>query len=106
MSYSGSRGFFDAAVTMDSEGRGPPCVRLSGAWNLRGLERRAAELASQLGRYAADARTQWDLSEVAVLDHAGALMLWRAWGRRRAPLLTLKPEHEALFNHLTVSVAQ
>jgi phospholipid/cholesterol/gamma-HCH transport system permease protein len=37
---------------------------------------------------------------VTALDHAGALLLWRAWGRRRAPALVLRPEHESLFDDL------
>ena len=73
---------------------------LSGTWNLQGLERRLAELVPQLTEYAADQRALWDLSRIAVIDHAGAMLLWRAWGRRRAANLILKPEHEPVFNHL------
>ena len=42
----------------------------------------------------------WDLRSIAALDNAGAALLWRAWGKRRRELITLKPEHEALFAHL------
>ncbi len=76
-------------------------VELCGAWNLAALERRLAQLAPQLAAYARDAGCHWDLSAVTVLDHAGALLLWRAWGRKRVPRLTLRPEHEALFDNLT-----
>src|SRR3970282_2847332 len=34
------------------------------------------------------------------LDPAAALLLWRAWGPRRAPQLVLRPEHESLFDDL------
>ena len=51
---------------------------------------------------AADPMSSWDLRDVDVIDHAGALLLWRAWGRRRAEHLVLKPEHEAVFAHLEV----
>ncbi len=78
------------------------CLVLSGAWNLRGLELRLAELVPRLGEYATDRNSQWDLREVAVIDHAGAMLLWRAWGRQRAAHLTLKPEHEAIFRHLEI----
>jgi phospholipid/cholesterol/gamma-HCH transport system permease protein len=84
-----------------SPGR-PRCLVLSGAWNLRGLERHVTELAGRLAEYAADKGSVWDLREVAVIDHAGAMLLWRAWGRKRAANLTLKPEHEAVFNHLDI----
>jgi phospholipid/cholesterol/gamma-HCH transport system permease protein len=77
---------------------------LSGAWNLRGLERHVKELTACLAEYAADKASVWDLREVAVIDHAGAMLLWRAWGRKRAANLNLRPEHEAVFNHLDIPV--
>lgn len=76
-------------------------VELYGAWNLAALEQRVGELKPQLTASARDARSHWDLSAVTVLDHAGALLLWRTWGGKRVPRLTLKPEHEALFDHLS-----
>ena len=79
---------------------GTPRYELHGAWNLRALEHRFAELAPQLAGYAADRTSQWDLRGVEIMDHAGAMMLWRAWGKQRAPNLMLKPEHELIFNHL------
>ena len=78
------------------------CVVLSGAWNLRGLERHVAGLTARLADYATDKAAVWDLREVAVIDHAGAMLLWRAWGRKRVAALTMKPEHEAVFNHLGI----
>ncbi len=75
-------------------------LELSGAWNLQALEHRLAELAPRLAENAADATARWDLRGVKVIDHAGALLLWRTWGRRRAPNLVLKPEHELVFSHL------
>ena len=81
---------------------GGRCLALSGAWNLRGLERRVAELTPRLAEYAADQSSQWDLSGVDVIDHAGAMLLWRAWGRQRAPNLVLKPEHEPVFTRLDI----
>ena len=78
------------------------CLKLSGAWNLRGLDRRVAELTPRLTEYAHDKSSLWDLTEVEVIDHAGAMLLWRAWGRQRAANLALKPEHEAIFVHLEI----
>ncbi len=43
----------------------------------------------------------WDLQSVAMMDHAGALLLWRTWGQRRAGRLALRPEHEAMFARLS-----
>ena len=79
------------------------CFVVSGAWNLRGLERRLAELAPRLAEYRTDTGAAWDLSQIDVLDHAGAMVLWRAWGRRRTPNLILRPEHESVFKHLDIA---
>ena len=83
-------------VNVRQDDRGGRRVELSGFWNLRALEARMSELEARLrtvGRGAA-----WDLSQVQGLDHAGALLLWHAWGRRMADSVTVKPEHEALFS--------
>ena len=75
-------------------------IELSGAWNLQSLERHFADLVPRLTEYARDPRALWDLNGVAVLDHAGAMLLWRAWGRHRVSNLTLKAEHEPVFSRL------
>ena len=77
---------------------------LSGAWNLQALEHRLAELTPRLAEYATDRSSQWDLRGIQVMDHAGAMLLWRAWGKRRASNLILKPEHELVFKHLDLPV--
>jgi phospholipid/cholesterol/gamma-HCH transport system permease protein len=73
------------------------CVELSGPWILRAIEAQLAELGAQLAEHARDGRRQWDLTGVTRLDHAGALLLWRAWGGKRVERLAIKPEHEPLF---------
>ena len=78
------------------------CFEVSGAWNLRGLESRLAELAPRLAEYVTETGAAWDLRGIDMLDHAGAMVLWRAWGRRRVANLTLKSEHEAVFHHLDI----
>ena len=78
---------------------GDRCV-LRGAWNLSSLERRLGEFERELARMAADAECGWDLRGVEVLDHAGALLLWRAWGRKRAPRLEIKTEQLQLFERM------
>ncbi len=80
-------------------------LELSGAWNLQSLERKLAELKPKLADYAADPASNWDLRGIEIIDHAGAMLLWRAWGRRRAANLVLKPEHELLFTHLDLPPA-
>jgi len=78
---------------------GTRCVLATGRWNLQALVPRMAALERELERYAR-AGIGWDLAGVDALDHAGAVLFWRAWGRRRAEPLALRPEHEPLFRHL------
>ena len=78
----------------------PRRLELSGAWNLRGLELNLAQLRQKLAEHAGETGIAWDLRGIERLDHAGAMLLWRTWGRRRAANLVLKPEHEPVFQHL------
>jgi phospholipid/cholesterol/gamma-HCH transport system permease protein len=73
-------------------------IALSGAWDIRALEARSRHLAGELARYAT--ADTWDLSGVQRLDHIGALLIWRAWNRRRPAKLVAHPEHEELFADL------
>lgn len=75
-------------------------IVLSGPWNLAALVQGLPKLRPELAKHVLDAGCSWDLSAVTALDHAGALLLWRLWGRRRAPQLVLRPEHESLFDNL------
>lgn len=75
-------------------------ITLSGTWVLRALLPRATALRRQLLLHARDPQAQWDLAGVQSLDDAGALLLWRCWGRRR-PALQLRPELEPAFANLS-----
>jgi len=86
------------ARTVGEDGRAR--IRLSGTWVLRALLPQAAALRRQLLQHARDAQAQWDLRSVQTIDDAGALLLWRCWGRRR-PLLLLRPEQEPSFANLS-----
>ena len=66
-------------------------LELSGAWNLRSLERKLAVIAPRLAECAGDRRVPLGLERRDVLDHAGAMLLWRAWGRRRAENVSCGP---------------
>jgi phospholipid/cholesterol/gamma-HCH transport system permease protein len=82
-------------VNQDADGA---WVELSGAWNLRSLEPVLPELEQRLAQHK-DAHG-WDLCRVTALDHAGALLLWRTWGRHMAERVKLRPEQGPLFAHL------
>ncbi len=77
---------------------GKPLVEVAGAWNLRSLGPVVSQMVTRLQECAAD--SNWDLRAVTAMDHAGALILWRSWGRRRASHLVLLPEHESMFARL------
>ena len=74
-------------------------IELAGSWTMQGLIPRLAELTPLLDRLEHQPAT-WDLSAVHAIDHMGAALLWRAWGRRRTERLVLRPEHDALFRRL------
>jgi phospholipid/cholesterol/gamma-HCH transport system permease protein len=82
-----------------SHGEGDrPRVVLRGVWNLRALEPVLPVLEARLKQYGRAAG--WDLTGVSAMDHAGALLLWRAWGRRMADAVELRAEQAPLFEHL------
>ncbi len=71
---------------------GRQCVRLSGHWTLAALPPSLAALEARLCELAATP-VDWDLSGVARLDSAGALLLWRAWGRRWPEVVAVPEAH-------------
>ena len=92
----------DARLTRDGAGR--PWVEVTGLWNLRALETALPGLEKKLAGLQAGAG--WDLSGVSAMDHAGALLLWRAWGRRMAESVNLRPEQAPLFERLKADLSQ
>jgi len=70
-------------------------LALTGFWNLRGLAL-AKDLPRQLARRAS-LDVEWDLRDIAVMDSAGAAMLWRAWGGKLPPAILSRPEQLRLF---------
>ena len=87
-------------VRIAADDPGSQWVELSGAWNLRALAPRLGKLEAELA--ACEGAAGWDLTGITTLDHAGALLIWRAWGRRVAEPLRIRPEHAALFSHLQI----
>ena len=84
-----------------AEAGGGAAVRLTGAWHLPALAERQRELAGELQRLVArHPGVGWDLRGLTRLDSLGAVLLWRAWGRRLPPGLDLRAEQRALFARL------
>ncbi|MBM3341348.1 MAG: MlaE family lipid ABC transporter permease subunit [Betaproteobacteria bacterium] len=95
------------ALTLERASDGRPAVKLTGTWSLRSMQPVAQSLRQQLAAHARQTRdAHWDLSGVTRMDHAGAMMLWQAWGRQRAANVNLRAEHEGLFEHLQAAPMQ
>lgn len=78
---------------------GQRLVRLSGRWTLATTSQRAAGLIDEL-RHASEIGGAWDCLELEAIDSAGALLLWRAWGRCLPPGVAIRPEHRRVFERI------
>ncbi|MCK9388470.1 MAG: ABC transporter permease [Sulfuritalea sp.] len=77
-------------------------VRLSGRWTLATTSQCAAGLTDELRR-AADPASSWDCLDLEAIDSAGAILLWRAWGRAMPEQLSIKPEHWRIFERINAA---
>ncbi|MBI5793455.1 MAG: ABC transporter permease [Rhodocyclales bacterium] len=74
-------------------------VRLTGLWTLATTSHGATGLAAEL-KDAAQPDAGWDCLGLEAIDSAGAMLLWRAWGRRLPELLLIRPEHRRVFERI------
>ena len=74
-------------------------MRVAGRWTLATTSLRVADLSAELGRAAA-AEARWDCMNLEAIDSAGAMLLWRAWGRSMPVQLEIKPEHWRVFERI------
>lgn len=79
------------------QGSSGEVLRLHGDWTLAAVSPQIGSLTATLEACARRVDLTWDLRGVAALDSAGALLLWRAWGRRRPENLELGDRQQALF---------
>lgn len=75
-------------------------IRLSGRWTLAAIAAEAQVWCGRLAAHAAQSGTSWDCLGIEALDSAGAMLLWRAWGRRLPELLLARPAHLRVFERL------
>ena len=75
-------------------------VALTGQWTTLGLAGRAARLEAELAPHAMDTEASWDLCGLDKLDHTGALLLWRIWGRMLPENLLIPATLRGYFNRL------
>lgn len=84
-------------VTRDDGGRN---LILAGRWTLAEIAEEAGILAARLKELGGQANTTWDCTNIKALDSAGAMLLWRAWGRALPSLLLARPEHLRVFERI------
>lgn len=75
-------------------------LALSGRWTLAAIAADAHLLAAELAAHAAQPHTRWDCQGIEALDSAGAMLLWRAWGRRLPELLLARPAQVRVFERI------
>jgi phospholipid/cholesterol/gamma-HCH transport system permease protein len=80
-----------------------PTCSLSGRWTLRALAGMDAMWRERLLAQGQQVGTSWNCLDIAALDSAGALLLWRAWGRKLPETLLIQPEHLRIFERLAAT---
>jgi phospholipid/cholesterol/gamma-HCH transport system permease protein len=101
-------GIPETALAVHTLADGRRRVILAGHWTLTVLARRAGELRRQLaeaGGAAQGGEPAWDCLGIEFMDSTGALLLWRAWGRRLPQDLQVRPEHRRILERLAAAAA-
>ena len=76
---------------------------LSGEWTLGALLPRLVTLTRALAEHPAAAALSWNCLAIATIDSAGAMLLWRAWGRTLPALLSANPEQLGIFARIAAA---
>ena len=80
---------------------GAHSVALTGDWSTLGLARHVMRFNRKLAQFAHHhQRVSWDLGRLEKLDHVGALLLWRAWGRSLPERLVIPTTLKEYFTRL------
>ena len=86
-----------AEPTIDTDERaGQLHVMLSGDWTLANLPTPISGLEARLQGLAAS-HPVWDLRAIPRIDSVGAILLWRAWGRRWPDSLNALPQQHSVL---------
>jgi phospholipid/cholesterol/gamma-HCH transport system permease protein len=88
------------AVALETAPDGARVAVPRGVWNLALLGAQAAALQRQIEEVGREHGLAWDLTRIAGLDSAGALLLWRGWGRRLPATLALTAAQTRLFDQI------
>jgi phospholipid/cholesterol/gamma-HCH transport system permease protein len=79
---------------------GGRCVVLRGDWRIEALALRLDALEQPLAHLGEHQGLWWDLEGVVSLDSVAAALLWKHWRGARPPGLSVRPEHQAVFERL------
>lgn len=90
-------------LTRADEG-GAVVARLSGIWTLAEVGVEIDALQAQLAALAADG-ARWDCRAIEAFDSTGAMLLWRAWGRKLPASVQLQADHQRIFERLAAADA-
>ena len=71
---------------------------LTGAWTLATLAPRIAAIERELAQHGT--RAAWNCQGVEAMDSAGAMLLWRAWGRTLPALLLASPGQRRVLERI------
>lgn len=88
-----------------AEQDGAVVARLSGTWTLAVVGQEIDALEIALAALAASADMRWDCSGIDAFDSTGAMLLWRAWGRKLPASVQLQAEHQRIFARLAATDA-
>jgi phospholipid/cholesterol/gamma-HCH transport system permease protein len=77
---------------------GGELIMLKGDWTLRKLVE-SSKLRKVIKKLGAKKDKRWDLSQIERLDSAAAFLLWDAWGKQLPGDLSMREEHQRLFQH-------
>lgn len=80
-----------------------PELTLDGRWTLRALAAAGDDWKRQLERQGVRPDVSWNCLAIEALDSAGALLLWRLWGRRLPEMLLIQPAHLRIFERLAAT---
>ena len=77
-------------------------IVLSGDWTLARLIPLIESLTAELARHAASPEVSWNCLAIEAMDSAGAMLLWRAWGRNLPGVLQARTEHLGVFEQIAI----
>jgi len=90
------------AIRHPDSGAGGQSVVARGVWQVHALSRHGTlkDIARTLAAFKDNPALEWDLTQIASIDHIGAQMFWNAWDKRRPARLKLDPRQEDLFGRI------